>query len=62
MKSYTLNENEVRTVLAVFEEMAKMGYNKINCFLGSMTIDEMYELRRKMLNWYQLDRPGEEEW
>lgn len=53
MKNTTLNENEVRTVLAVFDELRKMPYSKLNGFIGSLTIEEMQELNRKLNDWYQ---------
>ena len=44
----TLSEKEKRTVLAVFHELKRMPYSKLNTFLGSMTIREMYTLSRKL--------------
>ena len=44
----TLTANEKRTVIAVFDELTKMPYGQLNTFLGSITINEMHELYRKM--------------
>ena len=53
MKRKSLNENQVRTILAVFSELEKMPYDKLNTFLGSITIEEMLELHTTLNNWYQ---------
>ncbi len=53
MKETELNEREVRTVLAVFDELQKMPYSKLNTFLGSLTIKELSVLREKLNDWYQ---------
>ena len=47
-----LTENELRTCLAVFSELRKMPYGKLNTFLGSLTIEEMEALERKMRRCY----------
>ena len=47
-----LTENELRTCLAVFGELRKMPYGKLNTFLGSLTIEEMEALERKMRRRY----------
>ena len=47
-----LSEKEVRTCLAVFDELRKMPYSKLNTFLGSITIEEMNALDIKMAGWY----------
>ena len=60
MKQIELNESEARTVLAVFDELRKMPYDKLNGFLGSITIKEMQELNRKMNSWYQSEVLGKE--
>lgn len=44
----TLTKEEKRTVLAVFDELAKMKYSDLNTFLGSITIKEMMALRQKL--------------
>lgn len=36
-----LTANEKRTVKAVFGELLKKPYSELNCFLGSLTIEEM---------------------
>lgn len=59
-KTKELTENEVRTVLAVFGELQKMSYDKLNTFLGSMTIDEMNQLNNKLNDWYQGEVLGKE--
>ena len=53
MKETTINQNEVRTILAVFEELTKMPYEQLNTFLGSLTIEEMMDLKKKLNDWYQ---------
>ena len=57
MRTMELEEKEVRTCLAVFEELRRMSYDKLNTFLGSITIEEMQQLDNKMTRWYR----GEEE-
>ena len=47
-----LTENELSTCLAVFSELRKMPYGKLNTFLGSLTIEEMEALERKMRRRY----------
>ncbi len=51
-RTATITEKEARTVLAVFGELQKMPYDKLNTFLGSVTIDEMSELQQKLRLWY----------
>ncbi len=53
MKKTTLNEREVRTILAVFDELQKKPYSELNTFLGSVTIEELFALREKLNDWYQ---------
>lgn len=43
-----LTANEKRTVQAVFGELLKKPYSELNCFLGSLTIDEMQKLYFKL--------------
>lgn len=59
-KTKELTENEVRTVLAVFDELRKMPYDKLNTFLGSITIEEMNQLNEKLNGWYQGEVLGKE--
>ncbi len=59
MRRKSLNEKEIRTVLAVFEEMTKMPYNKLNSFLGSLTIQEMQQLNSKLRKWYRNEEQEE---
>lgn len=59
MRRKSLNEKEIRTVLAVFEEMAKMPYDKLNSFLGSLTIQEMQQLNSKLRKWYRNEEQEE---
>ena len=47
-----LSEKELETVLAITSELMKIPYDKLNCFLGSMTITDMYQLYRKLKDWY----------
>lgn len=49
----SLNENQVRTVLAVFSELQRKPYSELNTFLGSITITEMVELQVELNDWYQ---------
>ena len=44
----TLTSDEKRTVLAVFDELVRMDYSKLNMFLGSMTIADMQHLYSKL--------------
>ena len=48
------SENEVKTILAVFYELNKMPYDKLNTFLGSLTIKEMHKLWDELTDWYQI--------
>ena len=43
-----LTANEKRTVKAVFGELLKKRYSELNCFLGSLTIEEMQKLYSKL--------------
>ncbi len=43
-----LTSDEKRTVLAVFDELVKMKYEKVNSFLGTMTIMDMQRLHSKL--------------
>lgn len=43
-----LSENEKRTVKAVFGELLKKPYSELNCFLGSLTIEEMKKIYSKL--------------
>ena len=40
-------DNEKRTIKATFGELLKKPYSELNCFLGSLTIEEMQKLRYK---------------
>ncbi len=51
-KKIMLFRSEARTVLAVFGELRKMGYDKMNTFLGSVTITEMEALYGKIRRQY----------
>ena len=53
MKRKNINENQVRTILAVFKELERMPYGELNKHLGSLTIKEMVELRKVLDDWYQ---------
>jgi len=50
-----LSEDEIRTILAVFYELNKMPYDKLNIFLGSVTIKEMNKLWGELNDWYQTE-------
>ena len=56
-EAFTLTKKEVRTVISVFGELEKMRYEKLNGFLGSLTIEEMQALNKKLGAWYQKDEP-----
>lgn len=43
-----LSEKELRTVLAVLDELMHKPYSELNTFLGSLTIDEMAALYWKV--------------
>lgn len=43
-----LTDRELRTVESVFGELAKMPYDELNKFLGSLTIKEMIEIYMKL--------------
>lgn len=44
----TLTADEMRTVKAVFGELDRIPYSKLNTFLGSETIREMHKIYQKM--------------
>lgn len=59
----SLSETEVRTILAVWEsvlEHTHWNYQEMNCFIGSLTIEEMQELYSKLKKWYNVDPEWEE--
>lgn len=58
MKEMSINENEVRTLLTVLYELRKKSYSDLNNYLGSLTIEEMYEVNRKLNDWYQSEING----
>lgn len=60
MATKTLDEKQVRTVIAVFEELNKMRYEELNKFLGSITIQEMNELYWDLMKWYKPEAFEEE--
>jgi len=39
-----LDENEIRTCIAVFSTLRMIPYDKLNSFLGSLTIEQMRKL------------------
>ena len=43
-----LTADEKRTVRAVFAELLKKPYSELNCYLGSLTIEEMQKLYSKL--------------
>ena len=49
----SLNDKQVRTILEVFGELERMRYDELNTFLGSITIEEMVELKSQLNDWYQ---------
>lgn len=52
MSNLKLSDKELETMLAVTSELRKMPYEKLNGFLGSMTIKDMYQLDDKLSAWY----------
>lgn len=48
IKEMKLTRDEVRTVYTIIDELSKMDYSKVNTFLGSLTIKEMYLLRMRI--------------
>ena len=53
-----LTENEKRTVRAAFIELLENPYSEINCFLGSLTIEEMQRLYSKLRYEHYCDERG----
>ena len=51
-KTYALNENQVKTILATFEGLRELRYSELNKIIGSLTIEEMFDLYRALRNWY----------
>ena len=54
----SLSEDEIRTILSVFEsinEKCHYNYEELNTFMGSITIGEMQDLNKKLLKWYDTD-------
>lgn len=51
-----MTEAEVRTMVAVFDELMRMPYDKLSTFLGSLTIEEMGALYWKGRRELGLDR------
>ena len=49
----TLNDKQVRTILAVFSELVNKPYSELNTILGSITIQEMKELNSQLSSWYK---------
>ena len=55
MMRKTINEKQVRTILAVFDsiqEKCHYNYEELNTILGSLTIQEMYDLKKELDTWY----------
>lgn len=48
---YSLNENQIKTILAVFGDLKSIPYEELNKRLGSITIDRMYELYGELKDW-----------
>jgi len=61
MRELNLNEKEVRTVVAVFEELQKLRYDKLNTIIGSLTIEDMNRLQQKLRVWYHQE-DDDDEW
>lgn len=59
----SLTEKDIRTVLAVIEsyqEQNSWNWSKMNVHMGSITIEEMYQLQAKLKKWYHNDEEREE--
>ena len=52
MMRKSLNEKQIRTVYAVFSELKRMPYDKLNTILGSLTIQDMVEVEKVCEDWY----------
>ena len=53
-----IKEKDVRTILSIidsYKEQNKYMWCEMNKHMGSMTINEMLELERKLLKWYNED-------
>lgn len=48
---YSLNENQIKTILAVFGDLKSIPYKELNKRLGSITIGRMYELYEELKDW-----------
>ena len=53
MKRKSLNEKQVATMLAVLTELMGKPYSELNKTFGSMTIEDMCELKTTLNDWYQ---------
>lgn len=50
----SLNEKDIRTILAVFDsilEHCHHNWSELNTFMGSLTIEEMMKLRKELDDW-----------
>lgn len=63
----SLSEKDIRTVLAIIESYQEQNNYKLddmNRHMGSLTIEEMYDLKSKLQKWYnpeKYDRDPEDE-
>lgn len=46
------SEGEIRTMIDLFGTLSRMPYKKLNTEVGSMTIQNMNELYKKLMQWY----------
>lgn len=48
-----ISEDEVMTLLTIFCRLGKMPFEKLNTFLGSLTIEKMLRFWSELNDWYQ---------
>lgn len=55
----SLSEKDIRTIIAVFESVMEdnqYNWDKMNRFIGSMTLDEMLDLDDRLKKWYDPEK------
>lgn len=58
MRRKSLSEKDIRTVLAIIEsycEQNHYNYDEMNRNMGSLTIEEMVVLNKRLKDWYHKD-------
>lgn len=59
MRRKNLSEKDIRTILAVFESIMmdnQYSWEKMNRFIGSITLEEMLALNKKLDKWYNPEK------